>query len=62
MEIEVILQSIGSLGFPIVICIILLKMISDQNRENQNQWNSVKEALNQLTISFNRMIDKWDNK
>ena len=58
MELEVILQSIGSLGFPIVICIILLKMISDLNKENQAQWSAVKDSLNQLTIAINRLIDK----
>lgn len=55
MEIETIISTIGSLGFPIVMCIILVKYMQEQMTEMREAINELKGAILVLT---ERLKDK----
>ena len=55
MEIETIISTIGSLGFPIVMCIILVKYMQEQMTEMREAINELKSAILVLT---ERLKDK----
>ncbi len=52
MEFEAIISTIGSLGFPIVMCIILVKYMQEQMTEMREAINELKSAILVLTERF----------
>ncbi len=58
MDVTVLSQLIGSLGFPIAVCIALLWIlvkISDQHKE---EMAKVTEALNNNTLALTKLATK----
>ena len=48
MDANAILQAIGSIGFPIVMCLILIKYV-------QNTQDKLIEAIQNLTLAVKRL-------
>ena len=48
MDANAILQAIGSIGFPIVMCLILMKYV-------QNTQDKLIEAIQNLTLAVKRL-------
>lgn len=48
MDANAILQAIGSIGFPIVMCLILMKYV-------QNTQDKLIEAIQSLTLAVKRL-------
>lgn len=71
MDVNVILQAIGTLGFPIVCAVAMgwyVKYVSDKNREDiatlneqhQHEMKDVTAALNNNTLALQKLSDLLD--
>lgn len=49
MDAQAITTMIGSLGFPIVMCIIMIKLIFTMEQCHKEEINSLKESFNNNT-------------
>ena len=49
MDTQRITTMIGSLGFPIVMCIIMIKLIFTMEESHKEEINALKESLNNNT-------------
>ena len=72
MDINGIIQLVGSLGFPIVACIGLgwyvkyqtdlnHKEVNEMRKEHQDEINKVTEALQNNTLALQKLCDKLDS-
>lgn len=73
MDVNVILQAIGTLGFPIVCAVAMgwyVKYVSDKNREDiatlneqhQQEMKEVTTALNNNTLALQKLSDLLDGR
>ena len=53
MEIDSIIQLIGSLGFPIVACGALFWMLNKQSEMHRSEMETIKRAIDELTEVIN---------
>ena len=60
MNIEYIVSLIGSLGFPIVACIIVWRQMVAQQKQHKEEMDKITEALNNNTIAINKLANKID--
>ena len=60
MDIATVVQLIGSLGFPIVMCILKMWYIKDQSDQHKEETASFTEALNKNTLVLTKICDKLD--
>lgn len=51
---------ITSVGFPIVMCLLLFYYMREQNADHKAESNEMKEAINNLTLMIQRLTDKLD--
>lgn len=58
MDYTVIMQTIGSLGFPIAMCLAMFFYMIKQNELHKTEIDRITEALNNNTIALNRLHDK----
>ncbi len=62
MDINVILQAIGSVGFPIAMCIMMAYYIKSLQSSHKEEMDSVKDAINNLTIEIQKLVDAYKKK
>ncbi len=55
MDINTIIQLIGSLGFPIAMCVALFYYMTKQTETHKEEVAKITEALNNNTIALNRL-------
>ena len=55
MDAQGITSMIGSLGFPIVMCIIMIKLIFTMEESHKEEINALKESLNNNTNVLARL-------
>ena len=55
MDAQGITSMIGSLGFPIVMCIIMIKLIFTMEESHKEEIDSLKESLNNNTNVLTRL-------
>lgn len=60
MDINVILQAITSVGFPIVMCIMLMYYIRETTTKHKEESDKFAEALNANTLVLQKLCDKLD--
>lgn len=53
-----ILQAIGSVGFPIVMCLILMKYITSISATHTEETKEFTDALNSNTLVLQKLCDK----
>ena len=58
MDVNAVMQLIGSLGFPIVACVGLFWMMNRQNELHREETQSLKEAVNELKIAIIELTSK----
>jgi len=61
MEINVILQAISTVGFPIVVAGAMFWKMNKQDEVHKEELNKVTEAITNNTIALTRLIDKLNN-
>lgn len=73
MDMNVMMQAVTTVGFPIVCCGAMawyVKYVTDKNREqisllneqHRNEMNQVTEAVNNNTLALQKLCDKLDDK
>lgn len=61
MDINVITQLIGSLGFPIMVAIACFWYINKQEEQHKQEIDKMAEAVNNNTLVIQKLLDKWEN-
>lgn len=62
MDINIILQAITSVGFPIVVCLMLMYYVRENTDKHKEEIDKMSEALNNNTLVLQKLCDKLDNK
>ena len=62
MDFNTLITAIGSLGFPIVACILMGYMFIKFTDNYRADIKSMTEIVNNNTIALNKLIDKIDKE
>lgn len=57
MDIATVLQAVSSVGFPIVMCLVLLWYIKDISEKHKEETLKFTDALNKNTIVLQKLCD-----
>ena len=57
MEIDVILQAIATLGFPIAMCVALIWEIKDMTTKHQEESKIFSDSMNKNTLVLQKLCD-----
>ena len=57
---NVILQAITSVGFPIVMCLMLMWYVREISSKHKEESDKFAEALNANTLVLQKLCDKLD--
>ena len=55
---EDVAQFISTVGFPCLMCLILLHEIQEMNKSHKEETTSLKDALNNNTIVLEKILTK----
>lgn len=61
MDMNMITQLIGSLGFPIMVAIACFWYINKQTEQHKAEIDKMAEAVNNNTLVIQKLLDKWEN-
>ena len=62
MDANVILQAITSVGFPIVMCLMLMYYVREMTSKHKDESDKFAEALNNNTLVLQKLCDRLDNE
>ena len=62
MDANTIIQLVGSLGFPIVMCGALFWRMVKSDEQHKVEMDKLSEALNNNTIAITNLSDKLDKE
>lgn len=62
MDANTIIQLVGSLGFPIVMCGALFWRMVKSDEQHKEEMDKLSEALNNNTIAITNLSDKLDKE
>lgn len=57
MELDVLLQAIATVGFPIVMCVALLYEIKDMAFKHQEESKLFSDSMNKNTLVLQKLCD-----
>ena len=57
MDVEIIIQIISTVGFPIAMCVALLWYIKDMADKHKKETEQLTEALNNNTLVLQKLCD-----
>ena len=57
MDFNTLLQAIGTLGFPIVMCVALLHEIKDMTTKHQEESKIFSDSMNKNTLVLQKLCD-----
>lgn len=60
MDMNMILQAITSVGFPIVMCLMLMWYVKEISSKHKEESDKFAEALNSNTLVLQKLCDKLD--
>lgn len=58
MDVNAIIQIVGSLGFPIAMCIALFWRQVKSDEQHKAEMDKLSEALNNNTLAITKLADK----
>ena len=61
MDINTIVQLVGSLGFPIAMCIYMAYSNNKLNEQHRESEAKLTEIINNNTLALTKLSDKIDN-
>lgn len=61
MDAQTIMSAISTLGFPIVVAIALFWKMNQQDQDHKEEMGKVTEAINNNTLTMQKLIDKLDS-
>lgn len=59
MDVEIIIQIISTVGFPIAMCVALLWHIKDMADKHKQETEKFTEALNNNTLVLQKLCDSF---
>ena len=62
MDLNVLLQAITTVGFPIAMCLLLFWYIRKQSESHKSEIDKLSEAVNNNTLIIQRLTDILDRK
>lgn len=62
MDANTIIQLVGSLGFPIVMCGALFWRMVKSDEQHREEMDKLSEALNNNTIAITKLSDNLDKE
>lgn len=62
MDMAVITNLIGTLGFPIVMCLMLYNRMNKQDELHKEEMQKLTESLNNNTIALTQLTSKLETK
>ena len=62
MDVNVLIQLVGSLGFPIVACGALFWRMVKSDEQHKEEMNKMSEALNNNTAALVKLTEKIDKE
>lgn len=62
MDINTLIQLVGSLGFPIVACGALFWRMVKSDEQHKEEMNKMSEALNNNTAALVKLTEKIDKE
>ena len=62
VDITLVTQLVGSLGFPIVMCVMLMARMEKQDVRHNEEMDKVTESLNNNTSALISLTDKLQQK
>lgn len=62
MDANTIIQMVGSLGFPIVMCGALFWRQLKSDEQHKAEMDKLSEALNNNTVAITKLSDKLDKE
>ena len=62
MDLSSIVNVIGSLGFPIVMCVMLYQRMDKQDEQHKEEMTKLTESLNNNTIALTQLASKLEYK
>ena len=62
MDANTIIQLVGSLGFPIVMCGALFCRMVKSDEQHKAEMDKLSEALNNNTIALTKLSDKLEKE
>lgn len=62
MDIQAASTLIGSLGFPIVMCLMLFWYMKEQLQDHKDETNALKDAINELKIAITTLTERIDHE
>lgn len=60
MDIQTITSFIGSVGFPIVMCIMIYKQMIDEGEKHREEMLSLRDAIHSLEMMISKLCEKID--
>lgn len=57
MDFNIVLQAVSVVGFPIVMCLVLLWYVKDQNDRHKEETEKFTNALNANTLVLQKLCD-----
>lgn len=58
MDANTIISTIGSVGFPIVMCLLMYTEMGKQSQRHTDEMEKVRQALENNTIAINTLAGK----
>lgn len=52
-----VINAISTVGFPIVMCLILVYVVYKMNEQHKEEMNKMNEALNNNTLAIQHLTD-----
>lgn len=62
MDANMILQAITSVGFPIVMCLMLMWYVKEISTKHKEESDKFAEALNNNTLVLQKLCDRLDGE
>lgn len=62
MDMNTVLQIIGSVGFPIVMCLLMYDRLGKQDDLHREEMAKLNESLNNNTQAIIRLTEKLDKE
>lgn len=58
MDVQVLIQSISTVGFPIVMCLLFMYYIKYVNDQHKNEIDKLSESINNNTLVMQKLLDR----
>ena len=62
MDFQMITQFIGTLGFPIAVCLVCFWYINKREEQHKDEIKKLSDAINNNTIVMQKLVDRIDRK